>query len=612
MKANYLKIGVSASLTIAALAFGGSSAQRAVAGMTPNGPLSGIMIEGFGWNTPLPQNRSWWDHLSDKAPELARLGVTGIWAPPACKGAGGGFSDGYDVYDYYDLGSKNQMGTVATKWGTKEQYLQFIACAHANGLDVYADAVTNQRCGGQDGGPYYPGTSYDSLVGSEAEGRLTMGPWDFHADNSSGDWNVWIAGLPDVAQENPATKTNLFNWIRWYDQQTGVDGYRVDAAKNMPFDYQEGFMYQFQEGMGPNRNRFVVSEYYDGNPNNLEYYVNAVNRRASVFDYELVFNIHSVCHGNGFTDMSCLRGRFFDDQRSVTFVNNHDTEGRGNGMDTFIRANLGYAFIMCIPGYPCIYWPDLYDQNDQMRPYFQTCCWVHAVLAKGPMIERWCDNTLYILERQGNLLAGFNSNAASWRSEWVPTTFGANVHLHDYSGQLPDQWTDSNGWAYVNVPPSGYVFWGVDGYQGFTPNPPPRRTTQQTEGNYDMDTLPAQEKWSQPVKIISDAGQPIHIDLYLQDTTLTPFVCLLDKDGNRLNHAKGANGHVSLDYNNPPAAGWYQIRVGLLNDGKNTQTPSYLKVTYQAPKAIPDYKNYPDPTKIDLHVLPLVATSVGP
>src|SRR5262249_4359163 len=158
-----------------------------------------------------------------------------------------------------------------------------------------------------------------SLVGAEAEGRFTMGQWDFHADNSGGDWSMWLAGMPDVAQENPATRQNLFNWIRWYDKQTGVDGYRLDAAKNMPFDFKEGLMYQVQEGRGPNRNRFWVAEYYDGNPDNLEYYVNSVNRRGSVFDYQGCFTLHSMCHGNGYFDMRGLRGRFFDDERSVTF-----------------------------------------------------------------------------------------------------------------------------------------------------------------------------------------------------------------------------------------------------------------------------------------------------
>ncbi len=136
MKRQLLQLAVAGSLVL--VASSGASAQQ----------VSGIMIEGFGWGRRPPPNRAWWDNLSDKARPAPRPRDHGIWAPPATKAAGGGFSDGYDLYDYYDLGSKNQMGTVATKWGTKEQYLEFIGVAHANGMDVYADVVCNQRCGG--------------------------------------------------------------------------------------------------------------------------------------------------------------------------------------------------------------------------------------------------------------------------------------------------------------------------------------------------------------------------------------------------------------------------------------------------------------------------------
>ena len=72
----------------------------------------GVMIEGFYWDATSPDQRTWWDYLSDHCAELKRTGVTGIWAPPATKGSAGGYSDGYDLYDYYDLGSKDQMGSI--------------------------------------------------------------------------------------------------------------------------------------------------------------------------------------------------------------------------------------------------------------------------------------------------------------------------------------------------------------------------------------------------------------------------------------------------------------------------------------------------------------------
>lgn len=58
--------------------------------------------------------------------------------------------NGYDIYDLYDLGEFDQKGGKATKWGTKEEYLQCIKVAKENGVVVYVDAVLNHKAGADD------------------------------------------------------------------------------------------------------------------------------------------------------------------------------------------------------------------------------------------------------------------------------------------------------------------------------------------------------------------------------------------------------------------------------------------------------------------------------
>lgn len=562
----------------------------------------GVLIEGFYWGTQSPDKRTWWEVLSDRSLEMKRMGITGIWAPPATKADSGGFSDGYDLYDYYDLGSKDQKGTIATKYGTKEQFLAFIGISHANGIDVYSDIILNQRAGGSDNG-----YDFSHLKGAEAVGRGQMGPWDFHK-GGQGEWDMDLIGMRDIAQENPATKKALFDWIRWYDKQTGNDGYRIDAAKHMPFDFQEGLLYQVQEGMG--QNRFAVGEYYDANPNTLGWYVNAVHRRACVFDYQLFFCLRDLEVQGGYFDMGRLgRERFYDVMRSVTFVNNHDTFERGNGLTIFQRANLCYAYILSATGYPTVYWKDLYDNNNNVRPYLANLIWISHTFAKGDQVERFADNNLYVLERWGSLLTAINNNEGGWRTEWIQTGFGSNVKLHDYTGNQPDRWTNNDGWVQISVPPNRYVCYAKDGLQTSMPINPARRTTQEYEGNADMDMPRASEKWSDPIKFVSEKGKPINVDVFLQDKSLVVHVCILDKDGKRLNHARGVGG-VKVDFQNPPAAGWYQVRVGLEQTTKGNKTPYWTKISYQAPATRP--VDYPDASKVDANVLPLVPQSVGP
>ena len=78
------------------------------------------MIQYFEWY--LPNDGFWWKRCAAKAPNLADLGITDIWLPPAYKGTSQE-DVGYGVYDLYDLGEFDQKGTVRTKYGTMEEYL---------------------------------------------------------------------------------------------------------------------------------------------------------------------------------------------------------------------------------------------------------------------------------------------------------------------------------------------------------------------------------------------------------------------------------------------------------------------------------------------------------
>ena len=87
-----------------------------------------------------------WTDLSQKMPELAEAGYTSLWLPQPAK-ASGALSVGYDIFDPFDLGDKNQNGTTATLYGTKAELLQMVQTAHRFGIRVYFDNVMNHRQG---------------------------------------------------------------------------------------------------------------------------------------------------------------------------------------------------------------------------------------------------------------------------------------------------------------------------------------------------------------------------------------------------------------------------------------------------------------------------------
>ncbi len=186
-----------------------------------------------------------WTDLSQKMPELAEAGYTSLWLPQPAKG-GGVLSVGYDLFDPFDLGDKNQNGTVATKYGTMAELLQMVETAHRFGIRVYFDNVMNHRQGAVPGYDAYTPTNF--FPG--------LWPQDFHLQTTSGGNRNWpdvqnwndqnyvqnepISGLCDLANEPGGNNYNfgptLFSVYPnkpFFVRQPGNPDYYMDT--NSPF-----------------------------------------------------------------------------------------------------------------------------------------------------------------------------------------------------------------------------------------------------------------------------------------------------------------------------------------------------------------------------------------
>ena len=94
--------------------------------------FNGTMMQYFEWFL-LPKCKLWNEALNE-AENLRELGISALWLPPAYKGIGGIYDVGYGAYDLYDLGEFNQKGTVETKYGSKDEYLQAIKKLKENNI----------------------------------------------------------------------------------------------------------------------------------------------------------------------------------------------------------------------------------------------------------------------------------------------------------------------------------------------------------------------------------------------------------------------------------------------------------------------------------------------
>jgi glycosidase len=160
-----------------------------------------------------------WPQLTQKMPEIAEAGYDSLWVPNPGKGNSGAFSYGYDMFDPFDLGSTNQQGTIATRWGTQSQLIEMVQTAHRFGIRVYFDNVMNHRASTV---PGYPGSGtptnyYPGLIPQDFHLQTVTGGyqnWPTIGSGGNGDWcdvpivqNQPLLGLCDLAQE-PGTE----NW----------------------------------------------------------------------------------------------------------------------------------------------------------------------------------------------------------------------------------------------------------------------------------------------------------------------------------------------------------------------------------------------------------------
>jgi alpha-amylase len=516
--------------------------------------------------------------LASQANALRQAGFTAVLLPPVLKTNAGAFpgADGYGPFDDYDIGSKNQFFSTATRFGARERLQRCTAIMRANGLDVYLDMVPHHRNGGNRFQYSYLGAD-----GTKDAGRFPKHPQCFFpnvrrdpiAGPVADDFGFGDELAPVNAKPDGYVMHGLIDAGDWQTRTLDAQGYRIDDTKGLAVAFVSRFL-----NSKAMQGKFAVGEYFDGNPDTLNWWVwnSGMNGRCATFDFGVRFALAAMCNNAGHWNMAQLdrlgyAGR--DPAHAVTFVENHDTD---LNFPTIWNKLLGYAYILTSEGYPCVYYKDYSTDNGcyGLKPLLDNLIWIHENLANGQTAYRWKDYQFVVYERTGwpNLLVGLNNDMyGGWKTVTVETGFGANVHLHDYSGHSGDLWTDGSGKATIGIPPNdngrGYVCYSRAGLD--KPNPVHRHaTTQLFEGAPDLDIPPAVGGETVIIgRIWCDAGFPIELKPHSDSDTLTFGV--LDNAGDPLELENG-KGRTHK-------RGWHTLQVTSLGAGV---APYQLAVTY--------------------------------
>lgn len=368
---------------------------------------NGLMMQYFEWY--VENDGKHWERLKEDAKHLHEIGVTSVWIPPCFKGMDKN-DNGYGIYDLYDLGEFDQKGTTRTKYGTKEELIAAIEELHKYEIQVYADVVLNHKAGA-DGterfkavevnpddrnqkisdvyeiegwteftfpgrkGKYsdfqwhwyhFSGTDYNQETEKKAiyriEGQHKGWADDETVDNEYGNYDYLM--FADIDYSHPEVIEETKKWANWFIEETGVDGFRLDAVKHI----NENFISELRESIEAKFGKqfFIVGEYWDQNYTNLKSYLDSQDYKLDLFDVGLHHQLEKASKMGQEFDLTHLFDQTLiknNPMQAVTFVDNHDSQPN-QSLESFVEPwfkPIAYGVILLRKeGYPVLFYGDYY------------------------------------------------------------------------------------------------------------------------------------------------------------------------------------------------------------------------------------------------------------
>ncbi|WP_375142113.1 pullulanase-type alpha-1,6-glucosidase [Microbacterium sp.] len=351
--------------------------------------------------------------LRDRLDYIAGLGTTAIWLTPSflnrpVQGTGDSASAGYHGYWVTDF------TRIDPHLGTNEELAALIDEAHAKGMKVYFDIITNHTAdvvdyaektysyvpqsekpyrdadgntfdpaehAGTDSFPTLdPATSFPyTPVIAEQDADLKVPAWlndpTMYHNRGNSTWSGESVtygdfdGLDDIMTEHPQVVDGFADvYQAWVD--LGIDGFRIDTVKHVNFEFWEEWTARLSTH-AESRGRddfFMFGEVYDADPVKLSPYVRRTDM-DSVLDFTFQAQATGFAAGNSAKGLSSLfAGDDYyttpDSSASAlpTFLGNHDMGRIGSFLAStdapVQRDELAHELMFLTRGQPVVYYGD--------------------------------------------------------------------------------------------------------------------------------------------------------------------------------------------------------------------------------------------------------------
>lgn len=296
------------------------------------------------------------DYLNDGDPNTTDdLGVTGLWLMPMSESPS---YHGYDATDYEQ---------IEQDYGANEDFRELMAAAHERGIAVIVDLVLNHTSNQHEwftasaaGDPQYA----DWYIWQD---EVPRGQQGWHEMNGRYYYGRFSETQPDLNLTNPDVTAELYDVARFWRNDMGVDGFRLDAVKHLieedgagensaeTHTWLQGFR-TYVEAVNPYA--LVVGEAWTSSYYADDYVIN--DEVNLVFEFELASAmVASVQQGSSETIGAIAErsARLYPAGQYATFLTNHDQNRvRSELRGEVDAAKLAAALLLTSPGVPFIYY----------------------------------------------------------------------------------------------------------------------------------------------------------------------------------------------------------------------------------------------------------------
>ena len=329
----------------------------------------GVMLQGFYWDYYDDEDWGTWSALKGQADDLEGY-IDLIWVPNSAR-----TKNDYCVEHAATEGNGwlKDMGYMPCWWlnhdntifGNTTDLKSMIATYKSKGIGIIEDVVINHK-NGQNDWCDFPN---EHVVGTKGTYDLNWSLADICYNDNGGyvrtmfdvtgaaDTGDDFDGCRDLDHTGANVQKNVKTYLDYLQKELGYSGFRYDMVKG----YGPQYVGVYNAYAKPT---FSVGEFWD-NWEGTKWWVDGTKQngivQSAAFDFPLKFLINYAFkdnfNQNALTGSNALAFNDSYKRYSVTFVDNHDTYRDGTCMSNEKHVLAANAFILSMPGTPCIFLP---------------------------------------------------------------------------------------------------------------------------------------------------------------------------------------------------------------------------------------------------------------